>query len=99
MVREAVEVINRCDDLVSEDSPLLINGGCASGISFRVCFDLIYHSQNVKPHNHDRIFINSGICGELLSSTDSIPSYPLSEELLVRVVSQRQVSKRSLFDL
>ena len=91
VTREALDAVNGCDDLFSEDAPLLIEGGCAVGISFHVgCCLRIIITQNVKPNNEDRIFINSRICGELWSSTDST-SYELSDTSFIRVVSKRQV--------
>ena len=63
---------------------------CSRNLLSRWLLPEIIITQNVKPNNEDRIFINSRICGELWSSTDST-SYELSDTSFIRVVSKRQV--------
>ena len=50
MTREALDAVNGCDDLFSDDAPLLIEGGCAVGISFHVCSYLPSLSHRMSNH-------------------------------------------------
>lgn len=50
MTREALDAVNGCDDLFSDDAPLLIEGGCAVGISFHVYSCLLPSSCRMSNH-------------------------------------------------
>ena len=50
VTREALDAVNGCDDLFSDDAPLLIEGGCAVGISFHVYSCLLPSSCRMSNH-------------------------------------------------